>query len=125
MIRSYKIEDIQEVKKIHSNHFEDEFKLPDFLDNFLCAFTTEDENGIISIGGVRTIVEAVIVTNKYRTPQERVAAIYQMLEASSFVTNKHGYDQIHAFIHDPRWSKRLQKSFGFYPTKGQSLVFDV
>lgn len=124
IIRSLEPTDLELLKKLHEKHFEEEFVLPDFLRNYLCAFTVEDDEGILTIGGVRPIAEVVTVTNKDRTPKDRLDALYRVLDASIFVAQKHDYDQLHAFVQDKRWSNRLQRN-GFRPTKGQSLVLDI
>lgn len=123
-IRSLEPTDLELLKKIHEKHFEQEFVLPDFLDKYLCAFTVEDDDGILTIGGVRPIAEVVTVTNKDRTPKDRLDALYRVLDVSIFVAQKHDFDQLHAFVQDKRWSNRLHRN-GFRPTKGQSLVLDI
>jgi hypothetical protein len=123
-IRSLEPSDLEFLKEIHEKHFEKEFVLPDFLRNYMCAFTVVDDEGIITIGGVRPIAEVVTVTNKDRTPHDRLDALYYVLNASIFVAQKHDYGQLHAFVQDKRWSNRLQRN-GFVPTKGQSLVLDI
>jgi hypothetical protein len=123
-IRSLEYTDFDKLKEMYEKHFKKEFVLPDFLTNFLCSFVVEDDIGIITISGIRTIVESVAVTNKDRTPKDRLEALYQVLDASTFVAERHGYDQIHVFVQDKRWENRLKK-MGFYSTKGQSLVLDT
>jgi hypothetical protein len=125
IIRSIEHKDIPEIAEIHKAHFKDEFELHDFLRNHLCAFLVEDDDGIISVTGIRLIAEIVVITNKDRTPKDRMKAFLQLFNASIFMTHKHGFDQLHCFIQDPKWSKRVQKTFGFMPTKGQSLVLDI
>lgn len=125
-IRAFELYDEIRVRDIHEKYFKDEFSFPDFFNKFLLAFVVEDDDkNIISVGGVRTILESVIITDKSFTPQMRMAAFEDMLGASAFAGRKHGYDQLHAFIQDEKWSKRLQKSFNFRPTKGQSLILDI
>lgn len=126
MIRTYELHDEITVKRIHEKYYKEEFSAPKFTNKFLCAFVIENNEGdIVSIGGVRPILESVIVTDKDKSPKERMDALYSMLEASAFVGTRHGFDQLHAFIHDPKWSNRLQRSFKFRPTKGQSLYLDI
>jgi len=125
IIRSIELKDLPEIEEIHRAHFKDEFELHDFLHKHLCAFLVEDEHGIISVTGIRPIAEIVVITNKDRRPIDRMKAFCQLFDASLYMTQKHGFDQLHAFIQDPKWSKRVQKSFGFVPTKGQSLVLDI
>ena len=122
-IRSYETSDLEELKRIHSLYFANEFDLPDFLD-YLCVFVVEDEKGIITFGGVRDIAECVTVTNKGRTVRDKVKALYQILDASTFTTRNLGYDQIYAWSQNPYWARRLQKT-GFRPPVGQSLILDL
>ena len=125
-IRSFEIYDEIAVRRIHEKHYKEEFSMPNFMNKYIAAFTIENDNReIVSVGGIRPILESVIVTNKDLAPKERMSALCTMLEASAFIGHKHGFDQIHAFIHDPKWSRRLQKSFKFSPTKGQSLYLDI
>ena len=124
MIRSIERTDLDELEQIHSKFFKEQFDLPDFFKKYLCAFTVEDKCGIISIGGVRTIIEAVMVTNKDRSPIDRMMAIYQMLDAGKHVTRMNGYDQIYSFHQDPKWYKRLSR-MGFRPPQGQPLLLDL
>jgi hypothetical protein len=112
-----------EIARIHSANFTDEFVLPDFMD-YVCAFVVEDSRGIITAGGIRDIAEGVIVTDKSRSPQERMKAIYKVMDASVFVSKKSGYDQIYVFSQDPKWTKRLKK-MGFRTPQGEALVLDL
>lgn len=123
MIRNYNPSDLDELKRIHSQHFADEFDLPDFMD-YVCAFVVEDEKGIISFGGVRDIAECVTVTDKSRDPRERIKALHQILDVSIFVANKMGYEQLYAFSQNPKWARRLRRN-GFRSPQGQSLILDL
>jgi hypothetical protein len=123
-IRSYCPSDIEELKSIHSKYFKDEFELPDFFHGFMCAFSVEDEKGLVTIGGIRPIIEVIAVTNKDRSVRVRREALYNLLQALSFVAKTQHHDQIHAFVQDKKWLGHLQK-VGFNPTKGQALVLGV
>lgn len=123
MIRSFDPKDLDELRRIHELYFKDEFNLPKFME-FVCAFTVEDENGIIAAGGVRDIPEGVIVTNQSRTPHDRIKAVYQVLDASVFVCDRMGYDQIYVWSQNPKWTKRLNK-MNFRLPQGQSLILDL
>lgn len=124
IIRSFEQEDYFTLKDLHEKHFREEFILPDFFNRYHCVFTVEDSGGIITLGGVRPIAECVTVTNKDIHPKIRLEALFKILDASMYVANSYGYDQLHAFVQDKRWSNRLQKHC-FRPTKGQSLVLDI
>ena len=98
--------------------------LPDFLLDYLAAYVAEDDEGIIAVGGVRSIAEAVTVSNKDRDPRARIHALYQLLNALSNVSRECRFDQLHAFVQDPKWIKRLKRN-GFRETVGKSLFLDI
>ena len=123
MIRCYDPKDLDELQRIHSLYFKDEFFLPNFL-KYLCVFTVEDERGIITIGGVRDIAECVTVTNMERHPKDRIKALYNILDASIYTARNLGYDQIYAWSQNPKWANRLKRN-GFAPPVGQSLILDL
>ena len=120
-IRSIDKNDLQALIKIHKEFYASEFDFPDFVSNYLCVFVIEDQNGIISAGGVRQIAESVIITDKNRSVRTRVEALNKMLQANEFVCRKFGHNQLHAFIQDSGWKEQLIKS-GFVPCKGDALV---
>src|SRR5262245_30101695 len=123
MIRAYQPTDLCELKRIHEKHFAREFDLPDFM-HYVCAFVVEDDRGIITIGGIRDIAECVTVTNKDRTPKDRIRALYHILDASIFVARSMGYDQMYAWSQNPKWARRMRKN-GFRPSAGESLILDL
>ena len=118
-IRAYQPSDINELTEIHSKYFDKEFALPDFLLNYLCAITIEDDRGIITIGGVRNIAEILTVTNKDRSVRVRYEALIKMLQVLTYVAQVNNHTQLHAFIQDPIWEKHLI-NHGFNPTKGKA-----
>jgi hypothetical protein len=123
MIRAFTPADIPELERIHWKHFRDEFHQPDFM-KYVCAFVVEDEQGILTFGGVRDIAECITVTNKDRDPKDRIKALYQILDASTFVCRSHGYDQMYVWSQNPKWYRRLRRN-GFRPPQGQSLILDL
>jgi hypothetical protein len=123
MIRACTFEDLDEIKRLHEKHFAKEFNLPEFM-KYICAFVVEDEKGIITAGGIRDIAECVAVTNMDRSPQDRIKALYHLLEASSFVCRRSDYDQMYVWSQNPRYSKRLMRN-GFRLPQGQSLILDL
>lgn len=115
--------DFTELKKIHEKFYKDEFEFPDFA-RFLFSFVVTDNNGIISAGGIRLIPEAILITDKDRSVRIRKAALLSILTALAFITDKEGYDQIHAFIQDRSWEKHLKK-MGFQDCKGHALYLNL
>jgi hypothetical protein len=125
LIRALSPTDISELRAIHDMHFRDEFDFPNFL-RFITAFVVEDDDTgeIITAGGIRTIAECVLVTDLSRDPRVRAKALRQMLEASKFVCNRMGFDQIYVWSQNSRYSKRLMRT-GFRLPQGQSLILDL
>lgn len=127
MIRNLKLEDIKQIREIHERYYKNEFDFPNFFDKFLSVFVVSDDNDpskIIAAGGIRTIAEAVIITDKSSPICDRRDALYHMLAAFLCNSGLNGYDSIHAFIQDPKWEQHL-KRVGFKPTNGNSLILKV
>jgi hypothetical protein len=122
-IRALTPDDLKEVERIHSLYFSKESTLLDFM-KFVCAFVIEDEQGIILAGGIRDIPESVAVTDLSRSPRDRIKAIYQLIDASTFVCKNMGYDQIYAWSQTPKWTNRL-KRMGLREPQGHSLIYDL
>jgi len=112
-----------DIAQLHELYFKTEFDMPDFMD-FVCAFVVEDEKGIITAGGVRDIAECILVTDLSLDPRVRIKALYQMLDASTFVCKKSGYEQMYAWSQNYKYTKRLMKN-GFRLPQGQSLILDL
>lgn len=123
MIRSLLPTDLPELEELHATHFKNEFTLPDFM-HYVCAFVVEDEQGIVTAGGIRDIAECVLVTDLSRDPRIRLAALYQMLDASKFVCRKSGYDQIYVWSQNSKYTRRLKRN-GFRSPQGESLILDL
>lgn len=125
MIREFRIEDIKEIKRIHDKFYKDQFPFPDFFEHFICAFTVLENDKIVLSGGVKTILEAVAVTDKDNPVRLRREGLYDLLTACTFTANRSGYNQIHTtVINDLRWQNHLEK-IGFNPVNGQVLVLEM
>ena len=123
-MRTLNINDINELKKIHSHFYEKEFEFPNFFENYLCAFVVEDNDKIITAGGVRTIPEIILITDKDQSVKMRVSGLYKALQISNHICERNNYKHLHAFVQDDKWLGQLLRS-GFRSTKGKSVVIDV
>lgn len=123
-IRAVRPEDFRQIQRIHHQYFADQFEFPDFVRHYLCAFVIENDDEIIVAGGVRSIAEAIMVTNKDIDVHSRREAFHDMLTAIAHVSKIDGYDQVHAFVQGEDWKRHLMKA-GFNPTKGESLVVSI
>lgn len=124
-LRCIDYSDEEQLRTIHAKYFNSEFEFPDLYTNFLSSFVVTDDDGKIVVGGgIRPIVEAVIITNRDISIGKRRDALIEMLRMSAFGTASRGYKELHAFVQDDKWLRHLEKA-GFRKTKGQSLVLSV
>src|SRR3990167_3721699 len=91
IIRALQPSDIDKLREIHTKFYETEFLFPSFL-------VVDDNENVISGGGVKSIAESIIITNRDYSPHERKSALLQILQASIFVANRNGFEQLHAFV---------------------------
>jgi hypothetical protein len=124
IIRNYLDTDLEQLKIIHERYYKEEFSLVEFYQNFLGLFSVVEDDKIITIGGVRTIAESVIVTNKSFSVRQRREALLQILQAQTFVTDHNGFNSLHAFVQDENWEKQLLE-YGFKTCKGRALFIGV
>lgn len=123
-IRAITPYDIWKIRKIHEAHYAEEFEFPDFFNKFHSAFLIEEKDQVIAAGGVRSIAEAVAITDLNQSVRTRREALYILLQASLFTCSRLGFDQLHAFVQDEKWLKHLQK-VGFDHTKGTAMFTGV
>src|SRR3990167_8568828 len=98
IIRALQPSDIDKLREIHTKFYETEFLFPNFLEKFIGSFVVDDNENVISGGGVKSIAESIIITNRDYSPHERKSALLQILQASIFVANRNGFEQLHAFV---------------------------
>ena len=121
--RAIEPSDVTKLVDIHELYYKHEFEFPN--GNFLNEFVVVDnDNNVISGGGVRTIAESVILTNKSLSPRIRREALLEVLRVSSLICKNHGYDQLHAFVKDPSWECALEK-YGFSLCKNKAYYRNI
>ncbi len=124
-IRNITESDIPQLRKIHSQFFQNEFTFADFCQSWLTNFViTDDNNDIISAGAIRPIMEIVAVTNYEKSPRIRRSALYDMLTIAQYVLRDTNFTQLHAFIQDEKWLGQLQKA-GFRRCVGIPVFIDM
>jgi hypothetical protein len=124
IIRNFQDSDLEQLKIIHERYYKEEFSLNEFMGNFLGLFSAVEDDKIISIAGVRTIAESIMVTDKSFSARQRRDVLLKMLQTQSFITGRSGYNQLHAFVQDENWERQL-KDYGFKPCKGNALFISV
>jgi len=117
--------DLNSVREIHEKFYKEEFDFPDFYNHFICRFVSIDNDNIIAAGGIRTISEAVLITNKDATIKQRHRALLDILNICGFCSRSNDYDQIHAFVkNDDPWENRLLKE-GFKYCAGKAMYLNI
>lgn len=123
MIRPVVPNDIIVAKELHEKFYQEQFAFPDFRKEFLMSFTSINKEGqLVSLAGVRQILEFVAITDQTKPVRERHTAVYDILAAAMFTAGINNYHQLHAFVQDPHWAEVMKKR-GFTPIKGEGLVY--
>ena len=127
-VRAYKPEDVEETKRIFDKFYaKDSYGpvvFPDMSKGYLCAFTILSDNSkIIIAGGVRTIAEITLITDKNCSVRGRVMALKEVLKISNYVANQFKFEWLHAITDDPTWANQMRE-VGFVP-RGQDLEIPV
>lgn len=117
--------DLEAVKVIHEKYYNEEFPFSD-LNNFMASFVVIDDktDKVVTAGGIKTIVEGIIVTDKDLPIETKQSALLNTLQIMTNMTKQAGYNQLHVSVQDERWMRHLIKH-GFKPTKGTVLVIGV
>lgn len=124
-IRPITAHDVVRIREIWKEFYQEEFSFDEFHRHFVTCFAVvSDEGAIISAGGLRPILESVIVTDKNFSVRDRREALLLMLQANSYFSRQLGHDQIHAFIQDEVWKLQLRRH-GFVRCKGEAMVLSL
>jgi len=121
--RSITVRDLSEIRRIYKQQ-EDSFVLP-ISASEVAGVAVDANNKIVGFAMVRRIAETILVLDLERSRKARIEALKAIFEGAFLESRLAGYDQVHAFVQDPRFSKLLQKHFGFRPCKGEALVVDT
>lgn len=116
--------DIEQVKAIHKKFYEKEFNFTEFERRYLGSFVVLEDEQVILAGGVRSVAEVVIVTDKDCSVRMRKDALIMAHDASKHIAKHTGHDLLHAYIQDENWLKQLLK-YGFRRPTGQAVILDV
>lgn len=123
--------DKPQIDRIYNEFYSDN-EYPDFFtakehNKFQCSFVVTEEdspNKIILAGGVKTIAEAVLVTDKNLSARTRFEALLQAFGSTVFISQEMKYRQMHVFVNnDEKYVKALQK-FGFRLVDAKLLILD-
>jgi glutathione peroxidase-family protein len=120
IIRNIVENDLEQLKEIHQKYYSHEFPFEDFIGRFFESMVVEDKGEIISACTLRTLIEAVMITDKNVETGLRREALLRILATSLLVAGRTGHCSVQAFIQDDTWEKQL-KRYGFRECKGKAL----
>jgi len=121
-VRIIKESDLPLLREIWKKHFQNEFDFPKFLDFNLQYIIENDEQEIITAGGIKLIAEAILVTDKDKGIFTRYRALRLAHDMNKYFCQETGHNQVHTFIQDPVYKELLTKHHGFTFTRGEALV---
>jgi hypothetical protein len=114
--------DKDEVNRIYDAYFKD-MDFPNFYNNYYSVFVVEDDNKkVIAIGGVKSIIEAVVLTDQGRSVRDRMEALLRIFEGVKYVGEKLDYPQIHVFAYDNQYTEHLINRMGFKCNKENKVL---
>jgi hypothetical protein len=128
-IRDIRWADKPDIDRIYREFYSNN-EYPTFLSDkpdqrFPCSFIVEDEDEkVIVAGGVKTIAEAVFLTDKNFSPRVRLDALLHGLGSSIFIAQGMKHRQIHAFVNNDERYVSVLKKFGFKEIDAKLLVLD-
>lgn len=121
IIRYLEPRDLDKIKEIYDKFFSG-MEFPDFTNRFHCTFVVVDETGIVAVGGLRPLAEAVVLTNGYRSVRTRRDALLELHNALTYSAQKLDYNRIFAFTFDEKYAQHLVERIGFIPIKQSTLL---
>lgn len=123
MIRNIQKNDFGAIHSIWDKFYKDQFPFPDFL-NYICAFVVCDDNDkIVTAGGIRPIAEVLLITDKSALPRTRIKALVEIKQANEFMARTKGFNNLYAFIKDDAAWQAILERIGF--KKEQVLYMEL
>ncbi len=123
-VRQLKYDDIDTLLKIHHRFYSKDAP-PNFDKDFIVV--TDNEDQIITCGGIELMAEAIILTNKQFSSHARTSALLELLRSLMLTCSKGNYSFLHATIADDldeTWIRTLGL-VGFKPLMGKVLIKEV
>lgn len=127
IIRNLVPSDLEELRKIHSKFYKNEFSFPlDRFGVFSNKFVITDDSGqIITFGMLELSAEAIVLTNKNVEGFKKYKALVNLLPILSEEAKQANLNNFTASIYnDPIWQRNLLKA-GFKESKGSHLFYKI
>ena len=125
IIRKAKPADKEWVSEMHNKFFNSNEPIDLFDGSFSCPFVIEEDGEIVLAGGVKTLAEVAIVTDRNKNIRTRVTALLQALGSSITIAREMNQQCIYAFVNDDdQYVKHLQK-YNFKLIDAKLLVLNL
>lgn len=120
IIRYIEPQDVEQIDKIYETYFSG-MERPDFS-NFHCVFVVVEDNRVISVGGLKPLVEAVVLTDRSFSVRKRRDALLNIHTGLTYAAKKLGFERIYAFCFEQSYSNHLINRMKFKPIKESNLL---
>lgn len=127
MIRQITSDDVDAIRSLHERFAK--FPLPNLVDKqYFCRKACEVDGKLVGFGLLRYTSEAIIVLDESLQRRVRVIAVEDLLRAGIFECQRHGVDEIHAFLtgdFSESFARILKEKFGFVDSTGIPLFLEL
>lgn len=100
-----------------------QYDFPVDLNNTFAHRVAENEGKIVAFGWLQLIVEANVIWDI--KDRNKFEALKLILRDGKLEAKKTGFDQVHAFPKDSRFSEILKKHYDFRDVTGDVLVLNL
>lgn len=118
-LRQASVDDLQTLLKIYKKSYANDFPL-DFSTSF--AQVVAEDGGILGFGWLDLVVEANIILDLEARPRDKFSALRGIVEYGENVSRRAGFNQMHVFPKDEKFSAVLKKHLQFNDITGDCLV---
>lgn len=119
-IREPVVSDKQRIVKIYQDFYSYDFPLD--VESALSMVVAEKNEKILGFGWLTPIVEANVILDLNARPRDKFEALRKIIACGEATLRKAGFDQMHVFPKDERFTNILKKHLEFRDITGDCLV---
>jgi len=112
--------DVPRILAIHDRFYRGDF--PMNLGNAFGRVVAVQDERILGFGWLEHIVEATVILDLSARPRDKFDAMRQIISYGEGITKANGFDQMHVFPKDDRFTSILKKHLNFSDITGDCLV---
>ena len=119
-IRNPELRDDERLVEIYESFYSREFPID--LSTAFASVVAEKGNKIVGFGWLSATVEANVILDLNARPRDKFDALRSIIDHGSLVPRYAGFDQLHAYPGDKRFSGILAKHLNFKFVESDCLV---